>query len=744
MRLTLRTMLACLDADDRLDPADVEDLSQKIQQSAYATELSARIRRLVQHPRVGTPRLDAKGNGLDANSVAEYLDNTLAHERISDFERSCIESDVRLAEVGACHQILVLVLEQPAEIGPTVRERMYRLGAESSRVVPEESSERALPGGGAVRIDRPAAAATVALTPKPLPEVPDYLRAGRKPSLWPLALAAVLAFVAVGVGLRLMGPLDKTHPMARLMGAGAPAPVTPTDALPSDQGDVPTPMPDPVVSEDKKIDAGAYESPPLDPVSPVDPLPGEEPPMPAETDTPPTDMPPSETVPPVEPAVANTLPTESTLPGESTTPPLETPRTVPVPTQDPVEPPQPPAAGIGRLVSEDQVLMRIHDEAESTRVAARGPIYATDYLVAMPAYRPQLLLGSNIQLTMTGETRLVPGMVSADGVASPQVIQGRVLAVSVGKENAQLALTLGHVKGVITFNDVDSEVAVEVRNWLPPGANPETEGSTVPVVRIYTTRGAVTWREGAPGEGGDEFKIAAGQVRNYVGDVAETVAVAALPDWIDGKNIADIDRRAAREVETKLAGDQGIELALREMASTAERRAEVRSLAIRSLLCLGHYEPFLAAIADDTQRAYWSIEFELCRDALALSPLTAGIIHDTFVKLRGQQDGENLYRMLWGFSPEDLKSGLAEELVKSLDVELLDYRVLAFENLRRITGSTQLYQPHLPAARRRTPVAQWRERLKDGEIAYKVPPAPIMDPKPTSGSLRNTESPLEP
>lgn len=737
MRLTLRTMLACLDADDRLDPADVEDLSQKIQQSKYATDLASRIRRLVQHQRVGTPRLDAKGNGLDANSVAEYLDNTLAHERIADFERNCIESDVRLAEVGACHQILVLVLEQPAEIEPSVRERMYRLGAESSRQVPEETSHaRTLPSGEAVRIDRPASAAQIAPVTKPLPEVPEYLRAGRRPSLWPLALAALLAFVAVGIGLRWMGPLDKTHPMAKLLGAGDEPPARRTN----DTND-PTPAVVPPPVEPASVDNPAKKSiepvnetdlPPVEPAVPLDP------PMPNETEVPPaepmkTEVPPAETTEPVEP-----------MPPKE---PMDVAKPIPLPPmpRDPAEPPQPAAADVGRFVSEDQVLVRIAADHSTTRVGARSSIFAGDELVVLPAYRAQVLLSNNVQFTALGETHFTPVLSGSDDVATITVDYGRALAMSVGKVGSRLALNLGPIQGIVSFADADSELALEVRYYLPPGENPQTPGATVPVVRLYTTRGKIAWQEGTPENAGEKFVIEAGQVRNYVGqDPGETVALAALPDWIGGKNIADIDRRAAREVEAKLTPDRPLELTLQEMASGTERQAEVRSLAVRSLICLSQFEPFLAAIADDTQRSYWAVEFDSCRDAITRNTELATYIHDTFVKQRGEQDGENLYRMMWGFSAEDLSGGLAEELVKSLDVELLDYRVLAFENLRRITGLTQLYQPQFPAARRRTPIAQWRERLKAGEIVYKTPPAPIMDPKPTVSAPRNVEAPLEP
>jgi hypothetical protein len=85
-------------------------------------------------------------------------------------------------------------------------------------------------------------------------------------------------------------------------------------------------------------------------------------------------------------------------------------------------------------------------------------------------------------------------------------------------------------------------------------------------------------------------------------------------------------------------------------------------------------------------------------------------------------DARPLYEMLWGYSAEQLQAGGAEHLVNSLGHDSLDYRVLAFENLKEITGSTSSYRPWYPAARRRPGVYRWREQLENGQIKYKTKP----------------------
>jgi hypothetical protein len=123
VRLTLRTLLAYL--DDTLEPAQAKLIGQKVAESDTARELIARIKEVTRQRRLAAPT--ATGGKLDADVIAGYLDNTLPAEQLAEVEQLCLASDVHLAELAACHQILTLVLGEPALVPPTAKQRMYGL-----------------------------------------------------------------------------------------------------------------------------------------------------------------------------------------------------------------------------------------------------------------------------------------------------------------------------------------------------------------------------------------------------------------------------------------------------------------------------------------------------------------------------------------------------------------------------------------------------------------------------------------
>src|SRR5947209_3344344 len=124
MRLTLRTLLAYL--DDTLEPSQAREIGQKVAESHVAQELMERIKKVTRRRGLTIPPA-AGPERMDATAVAGYLDNDRPADRVAEVEELALNSDVHLAEIAACHQILTLVLGEPAHVPPTARERMYGL-----------------------------------------------------------------------------------------------------------------------------------------------------------------------------------------------------------------------------------------------------------------------------------------------------------------------------------------------------------------------------------------------------------------------------------------------------------------------------------------------------------------------------------------------------------------------------------------------------------------------------------------
>ncbi|QDU29363.1 hypothetical protein ETAA8_44720 [Anatilimnocola aggregata] len=778
MRLTLATLLAYL--DNVLEPADSQALAEKIEKSDFASGLVMRIRSISRKLRMGAPKVEGKGLGRDPNSVAEYLDGSLAPERIGEFERLCLESDVQLAEVASCHQVLAMVLNKPADVPANLRERVYELAkkAEAARLAGPsrlDSSHSPIHDGAPPVPPKPSSAATSATTLQPPSEngkvadpvappvaktmvVPDYLKAAQGSGnwLWAVALATVF-LIAVGA-LRLMGPFDGTHPLAKLLGMGG-ATVAVVPAQPN--GD-PLENPNPILNPNANS-----VPPPLVPGIPADPaenpgratLPGDQlpvlnPPMPL----------PGEGVPPL-PIPVTPVPVEP-APGEARTvdpvdvKPIVPPPPMPLPVPPPVDPltpaepkplepipvePKPiepmptvvPAEEVdaGRYTSDEQVLAQlVADPKMKTnlwyRLAPRSPLTSGQRFIVLPSYRPHLTLATGLQAMFAGESAFRMDKPTQPGSAAMTIEYGRVVLVSVGAAGGQIELNLAGLKGVVTLADADAAVAIEVRRFLPPGISADDpRAELVRVIDLFALGGRVVWQPTGDGvDKAEAIEIPASQVVIYLADELPRMAGPfEQPTWVDAKSLPDIERRASLDMEAELPLDKPLDIALAEHATG--RRVEIRSLASRSLAALDQFEPILAELNDPRQYSYWAADIDSLRLALTRSTDTAGRVFATLQNQR-PENAKLVYEMLLGASDEQLTSGAAEKLVKALESSDNDVRVVALDSLRRITGLMLMYRPEKPLASNTTSIQKWREKLKDNLITNRIPPSPLNEYKP--------------
>ncbi|MBX3413511.1 MAG: hypothetical protein KF708_12545 [Pirellulales bacterium] len=750
MRLTLRTLLAYL--DDLLEPADAESIGKKVSDSDFASQLVSRVRDVTRRLRLGAPKVNGRGLALDANTVAEYLDNTLAAERIPEFERICLESDMHLAEVAASHQILTLVLGAPAEVLPESRQRMYQITGDT--VPPSATAaEEAMAAEQAsfdVAPEESLAAVVVEAdrTNRHKPEVPEYLRERTSKSSRALPIVAALVLVALlsWVIYQAVGPLGLTTvasndaaPQAAFVDDEATDPVAPT----------------PAVVEPAAVDATAGDaaSAELSPAPPARVLAAPEPPaeiMETETEidaapspadtalTPvsPDELMPIDAVPRAPSEVPDALAPVSSLPtidaAVEGAPRGEDPlATTPLTEEEMLEERAPqegapanslPAGqnGIGRRVASNRdVLLRRHPQSRLWgQLSAADILFSGDELLTLPAYRSTLTLGVGANVQMIGPTCIQLGLDEATRMPGIAIKYGRVILMSAGRADMKLMLAVGDRQATLEFGPAETTVAIEVRSHLQLGSDPSAAPAALEA-DFYVTSGELTWRDAS----GVEARLTAPAREVLLGQASLAAeAGAEFPAWTTGiDDERPIDQRAAMTLRDNIQADRDIVLNLKELA--ADRRPEVASLAARSLSYLDEFGTLVGTLNDSTQRSFWPPNIAALRDGLGRGPETAALVRAIFEKQRSD-DGTQLYRLLCGYTTEQLQGGAARELVELLDHEDLDFRVLGITNLTEITGSANFYRPERSASERQSQVQKWRQRLAAGDIVPKAPPAP--------------------
>jgi hypothetical protein len=764
MRLTLRALLAHLYLHN-LDPAEAEELRKRIEESEFATTLVHRIRSATRRLRLGVPALDGKGMGLDPNTVAEYLEDALSSERVADFEKICLESDVHLAEVASCYEILSLVLSEQAVVSPQLRDRMCELGnprpdratepADADAGVPadaETAGDTAMPIAPPIATESDAGAPIVQIVTEPARtrktrQVPDYLRAGQRPVWMPLAVTVAVAFLVFLLILRAFGEFNRAHPLMQLLGL-APAPEVAQGRPQPGPGEGGTSPAKPEMAGDaskeaervpetgSEADAGRRPA-----KSVVDATPGKiadssvAKSLPPEATGKPQPEPLRSAVPPVTPGVAKDLPepaakekspseprTGDKTPGGPAVPgvPPEEPKPPkpPVPVAKP-ETPTGPGAVVGFVKAPDLMFLARHDLQNDAwnRLPSRTQLAAADELIALPTYRPEIVMTPGVQVTFVGPSRV--GLLAPTPQGEPGLFMqyGRAVISTAGVPGAKIHLTFGQQHATATFMDATSEMAVDVYRYLAPGVNPERDPAET-VAQIYCTVGRIEWRDRAEEA---PLPVDAGQKRVLVGGGAETVAVREPPAWIHRENLTPVERLASTTLEPFLSVDRPLNLSLRER--TEDRRAEVRSLAARCLAYLGSFDALVKELSDDRQRAHWPNAYDTLRESLSFSPASAARVRGAVESICGN-DGQAVYRLLCEFSPQQLQEGAAAQLVDQLNHANLAVRILAFENLRRVTTKTHSYRPEWGETQRKTSWQKWRQELQKGGIIYDTLPSP--------------------
>jgi hypothetical protein len=769
-------MLAYL--DNILEPDDAQDIGKKIEESEYATGLVHRIRDVMRRLRLGAPDVGEGSSKDDPNTVAEYLDNTLASDDVTAFEKVCLESDVELAEVGSCHQILTLVLGEPAEIDPDSRQRMYQIGN-----APAGSGPPPTPAMSTTTVIASEEASTVLgvvgredfgeRKSRPKPTVPEYLREPRRRRHWFSLIAALVLIVcfsvfvlaamhqfspgtSLGDALVQLGLRAAPKPATEIAAATKPVekeivekpaengteanksvespaatPAADAVAKPHAESSRP-PVPAPAVASgnlpteglSQKPTGTTAEPPATEHVAPVPATPSPSPAAKMETkvevkpETSPMPgkelqkLPASESV-----ATLDHLPAPKMKTADSDVPktaPLESSKAAPPPV-DSNAAPLPPEP-LARLMSNEQVLLKNDPKAGWVRVGANQMLMPQQLLV-LPTYRAKVTLTVGVTLEILGGTKLELLPSSTNELPGIRILYGRVVLMPLAQPGSRLRIAFGDRSGVLTFSDPDSVAAFDVRRLYVSGSNPEN-GPPHTIADLYARAGDIVWDEIGGKLAKSSLRLASPQKISFnAGLTSEATAVKDMPKWIVGEPLRPLDHRASVAIEESLPPEQPARLGLMELSTRPQK--EVRWLTMCCLGYLGQYRDMVAVLDDPAHKLDWADYIAPLRDGIVRDAESAAGIREALEKQYPQKASE-LYRLLWGYSDDDLRSGADAELVKSLDDDSLAIRVLSFWNLKELTGLGLFYRPELPIAKRQQPINRWNERLKAGEIRVKT------------------------
>lgn len=725
MRLTLRTLLAYL--DDILSPEDREDLQQQIDASDFAADLVYRTRDATRHIRLGA--VEPLGNGPldDPNTMAEYLDNALPEESLAEFERSCLESDAMLAEAAACHHVLAMVLEQPVQIDPDTRQRMHDLADMLDELQQVRDMEAKLVAG-----DQQAEQAQPALPqarPVAVPVDEDSIADGGSTSLvtWSMVVLAVVL-----LGLAYAFTQDGAQPQVALQDeaqepespAGAEADVeagdqqTEADPVETDAVDPTAQNVDDAANETQPVGApgeGTAESTPIEEQAPEPELEGQpleegiataDPEPGAETGV----IPATE---PTEPPMA-----EGATDPSAMVPPAEE-SVEPEPTAEPDASEQEPI-DLATILKADDALLMLEQDAETWGRASTGDVADTgSRLLSLPTYRSVIRLRNDIQVELVGLAMVQLSYSSTDAdTPKLELRHGRVVIQNVAEESTgEVELVVGGAVGRVTIES-GAFLAVSAMRVFTPGVDLINRSPAMQTI-AYTPMGGVVWAAG-----GDNYGFGGSKKwrLSEQGELIEVTAYQGDSGWIEGLRLSAWDDQASPLLVRGIMPGQEAWPQLMEIIDRDPLK-EVRALATRCSAAVGHPDPLVASLDDETQQPIWRANIQELRDLASRGTIEASRVRQAMIEMNGERNGEDLFRMLRGFDRDqvgqtesELQAGALPQLIEWLESESLPIRVMATVNLEQITGRTEIFEPtETPRGRQRI-VRRLQRQLRENEL----------------------------
>ena len=751
MRLTLRTLLAHL--DDILEPGQAAEIQKKVAESSFASTLASRIREVSRRRRLASPDLDGPHTGLDPNVVAEYLDNTLPPDAVADVEKVCLESDIHLAEVAGCHQILALVLGEPVTISQESRERMYALVAEDQTEISDHRTEPAEHTEPAPEKTESVATSPSEPSPSPVSEppksfdhsLPDYL----KPSpLWRRVLpyAVVSVVISIWLGLFVIDPslvhffsFDEDDTPSQ----NVPVDVVEPGPLPAglEGGGIASTLPPGSVSSDGLMPGLATDESPAsvagsaavaeansiaavsEPILPTFPPQTSPVPEAGTMEAPPAGQTEPEPTPPPQPpepsvpmAVATKLPTPSPAPSVSD-------RTI-GPEKGADSPNPMPAKTMVRDVrysSPDGILLRFDSEIHDWVMLPHRSVVHVDERIAAPepfiaeldvnrgSCRVVLLGGTSVGVMDSGaesqlKLAIEQGRIIFEMPPAEDTAKGCVIAIQVATETWKVEL-----------KEAGSLCGLEI---VPRASDQPNQKFGQDSYRggLYVVRGTVSFAD----QSGKEETVRSGswlsltpENRRAEKEASSRPPLLAVPEWLDpaSGHVSATQRRYASILEKEFQPDEPILFFLPTVVKSP--RPGISELAVKCLALTQSHAALVQALAEAEHEESRLAAIEGLGIWLPMSAENSEILKLDLKKYFHPEEAEIVHRLLWGFNEKDAANPYtSKQLVEWMENDNIAIRQLAFYHVYRLTGQRYDYRPDSPLIQRQASIERWRTHIE--------------------------------
>lgn len=759
MRLTLRTLLAW--RDGLLSGNEQDELAARVTDGSVAQGLIERMEAVETRHDIEPPKVEGRGLGADANSVAEYLENVLDAENLEAFERICLESDRQLSEVSACHAILseVMLRRLPggAPTGPLLKAVASRLAsgqpgelqADRSRQVegtprqPDSPRRQGTRGGVDVT---PQIRIASEPSEQPATTLP---RRTRRASPWLQVAVAVGLLCLAGGGLGVTLWWNPTARDARDEVATNVPPQPPVEDLAEARAAVDASVvvepaiPDPPQAEAELV-AVSPVSPPVRLGEAAGTAAGQAAPSGAEARPGAESRLPADAVAVVPPAmdaplgVGPSVPMGDALaiaaplaPGpEALVPPMPAPEPPLPPVAAAALPlPAPQATPVGVVAEGPLVLVADRNQPGQWRGGFKGDQLSADVqLLAPSASTPELNLGG-VVITLAPCSQVV--LRPDDGTGGTprvdlEVVFGSATVRRLSGES-EVDIRAGGLQW--RLSGPPSAVLLRVALGRQPGADPSERGLVTSMLVALDTE--VTWAplagsamvEAMPAGG----LLDGGQAAAWESTQAHEVRFEAAAAGLESVVISPADRLAVSAAEELAAvAAEGGDAIAAARSLLLSRRVEVREAAAVLLALVGDYQPAVALLCEEGagrrlgERRWRAFEEQVIPLALARGVHSAERLKQAFVTEFPPKEGGRVYQFAVGVSDADLAAGADAELVASLEDPRLvvrRYAALRLEEIVEPLARDRLrYRADAAADARLEGVRWWASQREKGLI----------------------------